>query len=1158
MDERRAHEGIPEKTPSSISMDGERRTVTILFADISGFTALSEKLDPESVRNIVNECFDRLVPIVRRYGGTVDKFIGDEIMALFGAPHAHENDPERAVRAALDMMEALRTFNVDRGTDLGIHMGINTGLVVAGGIGSTSRQEYSVMGDAVNLASRLADASERGQILAGPETHRLTCPLFDYEELNPINVKGKAEPVAVFLALKPKPNFSQPRGLASLGIHSPLVGRAVELAKAAACLDGVLSGEGGVLAIMGDAGIGKSRLVSELHDRATQTKAASSLLWLEGRPLSFDQTISYWSFQTVIWQWAGITEMDSEPRAWGKLERSVLALFGDATAELLPYVASLLKLDIDDRYADISRYLDAEALQRQIYMASRRFFEKLTQAHAVVLVFEDLHWQDESSLLLLEHLMPLAARLPLLFCVTSRTSCPATARRALQTARGQLSGRYAELNLMPLSPDASAQLMQNLMEIRGDSMSIRDRVLAKAQGNPFFLEETLRSLIHAGAVARDERSNLWVANARADSIAIPDTIKALITARVDMMQDELKRILRTASVIGNSFLYRVLEALENTDQQLDAHLGELLHKEFIREKQRAPELEYAFEHAAIQDATYESLLLEKKRQLHGQVAAAIERLFVDRIEEFFGLLAFHYARAESWDKAADFLSRAADQSGKLGADSEALALFEQTLNAYSRSEIAQKDIIRYAALERKMGEALRRQGKYTQAVEYQLRALGHLGKPFPTTEGALKRQIAREIIVQVLRRLFSKRQLMRGGFELAGPRAAIGEELLVYEESFFSFLQVSPLGGVLAALRAMNISERNGILEAAAASFAGFGWLLDLAARSDLAERYFQKASRLAHDVQDPGIRGLVQLFHGIHASLRCNWQQATEYLSLAKAEFRCAAFWDISGWATAEISLSHVDMNRGDFEKSLQRCEEVYRVGTESGDRQSTRDAMLYKGFVLWRMGRLDEAITTLRNVMEIAQKNHDYTTYVMSASDLGWCHLLKDEQTTAEAIFAECLKVSGEHNLMKSPQRTRSIFGMMLVHLHSAEECRRAGKSEAPDLRQAKKLRRSVRGAGHLWKAGLPEALRLVATYHWLKGRRGAARRLWKQSLSMAEKLGVRFALAETHLEIGSRLSDPAHIEKAASIFSEIGAEWGLSMARESLAACKEESKR
>jgi tetratricopeptide (TPR) repeat protein len=247
--------------------------------------------------------------------------------------------------------------------------------------------------------------------------------------------------------------------------------------------------------------------------------------------------------------------------------------------------------------------------------------------------------------------------------------------------------------------------------------------------------------------------------------------------------------------------------------------------------------------------------------------------------------------------------------------------------------------------------------------------------------------------------------------------------------------------------------------------------------------------------------------------------------------------------------------MNRGYFRQSFQRFDEVYRVGIESGDRQSARDGMLYKGFVLWRMGRVDEAITTLRTVMEIAQNNHDYATWVHSGNDLGWCYLLKDEQPKAQAIFAESLKISAEHNLMKSPLRTRSIFGMMLVHLRSAEECRRAGKSSANDLKTAKKLRRSVLEAGHVWRGGLPEALRLIGTYYWLKGRPRAAMRLWKQSISLAETLGVPFDIAETHLEIGRRLSDPTHLKQAESIFSEIGAEWGLSMARESLAACKGE---
>ena len=271
------------------SLLAERKLVTIMFADISGFTALAERLDPEAVRDLTNQCFDQLVPVVEKYGGTVDKFIGDEIMALFGAPLAHENDPERALRAALEMLSALQHFNQTQKTDLGIHFGINTGRVIAGGIGTSGKQEYSVMGDAVNLASRLEELSERGEILVGADTYRQTAPLFRFQPLEPVLVKGKAKAQSIYRLLGRKSTPGRVRGLETRGISSPLVGREAEFNAIQKRFSALSKGQGGVLTLTGEAGVGKSRLMAETHTLVDN----NPLQWLEGRSLSFSQSISY-------------------------------------------------------------------------------------------------------------------------------------------------------------------------------------------------------------------------------------------------------------------------------------------------------------------------------------------------------------------------------------------------------------------------------------------------------------------------------------------------------------------------------------------------------------------------------------------------------------------------------------------------------------------------------------------------------------------------------------------------------------------------------------------------------------------------------------------------------------------------------------------------
>src|SRR5205823_121139 len=267
--------------------EDERKLVTIVFADISGFTALSEKKDPEEVRELMNACFQSLVPIVQKYQGMIDKFIGDEIMALFGAPIAHEDDPERALRAALEMMEAIAAVNRQHGTGLGIHIGINSGPVIAGQIGSENRRDYSVMGDAVNLAARLEDASSRGEIFVGPSTYQQTAHAFDFEKIPPLSLKGKEQPVQVHRLIRAKTTAKSRRGIE--GWRTQLVGRDSELQRIEAALRELERGRGGICAVLGEAGVGKSRLVSEARAPATQ-----KFQWAEGRALSYTAGMSYW------------------------------------------------------------------------------------------------------------------------------------------------------------------------------------------------------------------------------------------------------------------------------------------------------------------------------------------------------------------------------------------------------------------------------------------------------------------------------------------------------------------------------------------------------------------------------------------------------------------------------------------------------------------------------------------------------------------------------------------------------------------------------------------------------------------------------------------------------------------------------------------------
>jgi class 3 adenylate cyclase len=396
-----------DASQTDLTSDEERKTVTVLFVDVSGFTALSEKLDPEEVRSLINTCFESLVPIVQKYEGTIDKFIGDEIMALFGAPIAHENDPERALRAALELMDAIAIFNRDHATELNLHIGINTGPVVAGKVGSQNRRDYSVMGDAVNLAARLEDASADGQIFVGPNTYRQTMRLFDFETLPPLKLKGKTEAIEIHRLIGLKAAPKPIRGIE--GLRSPLVGRDTEMEEIRSVLHAVRNGKGGICAIVGEAGLGKSRLVAE----ALQL-FATNIAWAEGRALSYAEGMSYWMARDLLHRLLAV-KADMPPATIEMaLRNSIERVLPENVAEVYPYLARLLEVSLQAAMEERIKFLTSEALQARILQAFQDYVRARAGREPLILFWEDLHWCDPSSLRVLEMLLPITREVPLL------------------------------------------------------------------------------------------------------------------------------------------------------------------------------------------------------------------------------------------------------------------------------------------------------------------------------------------------------------------------------------------------------------------------------------------------------------------------------------------------------------------------------------------------------------------------------------------------------------------------------------------------------------------------------------------------------------------------------------------------------------------------
>jgi ABC-type oligopeptide transport system substrate-binding subunit len=567
-----------------------------------------------------------------------------------------------------------------------MRIGLNSGTVVVGNVGSDLHMEYLAIGDAVNLAARLQSAAQPGKVLISESTARLVGAAVALLPLGEITIKGKSEPVKVFEVGESRGAAESRRGFAEL--RSPLVGRGAELAALQAALRQLNAGLGGIVVITGEPGIGKSRLIEEACRGPGQLpgvpgSACPGLHWLEGRALSYGQKLSFWTIRQLLQAELGLSDGDPELKMRLALRKRVDALFGEGAEAVLPYLAGLLGVQREGESAERLRILDGETLKYQTLQSITRYFARLAESQPTVLVFDDLHWADPSSLEALENLLPLTDRLPLLLLLISRLEREHPSWQLKLKASSQYAHRFTEIALQPLDPTEQNRLVDNLLTVADLPEPVRARILERAEGNPLFLEEIVRDLIEREALVQD--GERWRASGDIHDFAIPETLRGVLLARIDRLHADVRRTLQLASVIGKSFLYRLLEAIGEAEAQLEGHLAQLQRADLVREKARLPELEYTFKHTLAQEAAYHSLLLEQRRLFHRLVGETLEKLFTDRQEEYLGLLAYHFDSAGVDDKAIAYLIQAGDKARLTDEHMEAVGYYQRAVELLAQS-----------------------------------------------------------------------------------------------------------------------------------------------------------------------------------------------------------------------------------------------------------------------------------------------------------------------------------------------------------------------------------------------------------------------------------------------------------------------------------------
>lgn len=936
-------------TASSGPLSSERKNVTVLFADISGFTAMSEKLDPEEVTALMNGCMALLAKEVIRYEGYVDKFIGDCIMALFGAPVAHENDPELAVRAALGMVRVMEEYNrtlpIRLERPLSLHIGINTGIVIAGGMGSDEKMQYTVMGDTVNLASRLESLATGGETLISGYTYNLVRHIFECQQREPVKVKGKQDPVSVYLVSGERKEGSRER---RRDANVPLVGREREIAAISACYHRFRDGEGQVLFLISDPGIGKSRVEEESRSLFQEEEIQTYRVICR----SFARSTSYYPY-TELFRSLLSVDLGDLPEAVGRkvaeglpalLRLDAAALPGEAR-EAMVFIATLLGGDLGDSYGPSLAGMPAQEIKAATFRSVSWFMERFAAQRPLVLVLEDMHHADPTSVELTAHLFKLAARARLMMLLLLRPGKDYPAGKLQTVAQKQLGRQSTEIFFSLLSSDECDQLARVLLDSNQVPEEVLRLIRERSEGNPLFIEEIIRTLVDEKVVARDEDGVVQVVRDLTRA-GIPTGIYGIISARIDHLPPNLKELLGVAAVIGPVFSLRLLRVLAPANN-LEDTLEQLSVQELIFESQTFPEIEYSFHSALIQEIVYATLLLQKRRALHGRVAEALETLHAGALEEHAALLAHHFAQAGRVDRAFPYLASSGLRAKQAFANEEALHHFTQALELARQLPNPEPSM---AALYHHLAEVQELLGQLPEAIESYRAAL----------EGCASGEERAEC-----HRLIGRIQEKRG----------LKEESLAAYEAGFAALEGQPAPLVRGRLL-MNQSwvlNRHRLFDEALA-------------KGREALHLFEEQNSLEDQAQALNNLAVYHEHSGdLDQALRENQRSLEIFASLG----------DKRQLANVHLSLGYVLNRRGENDEALSHFARSCELMERLGNRYGAGAALLAKGRVYMDLNRLDDAEQALLQALRFHREVEVGKKVVANQLALAKvCHLKQDWQ--------------------------------------------------------------------------------------------------------------------------------------------------------------------
>ncbi|HZD55555.1 MAG TPA: tetratricopeptide repeat protein [Anaerolineales bacterium] len=1096
---------------AGLEAQGQRRNVTVLFADLSDYTGLAERMDSEDLYLLVKQFVESLVEVVYKYEGMVDKIIGDGLMALFGAPMAHENNAERAVRTALEMQSHIAILSEKQigrlNEQLKLHIGLHSGMVIVGGVGSDMLMDYTAIGDTVNLARRLEEAAPAGTILVSDKVYRRTRAIFEYRKLPALSLKGVSKPVTGYRLVGQKSRPGSVRGLE--GLRAPLIGRDAELdflKQAFYDLNNLQQGK--FVLVTGDAGIGKSRLTSELKRQVNHMP----FKMLEGQSLTYRRSVPYWIFQDLMRHYLGVTPETSSLKIHEKLVGKAYDILGSQAADHLPYLEHMLSLEYADKTAaERLAYLDASQLRQQIFIAVRELLANETQQHPLVLILEDLHWADDASLDLLAYLVDSVRQLPLLIYAISRPFQDGKMGEIVDHAKTFLGDQFAHIQLGALSPEQSERLFFQLLSIPELPEELSQRVLQRASGVPFYLEEILRMLIDAQIIQREQQHWRLAPGADVSAMGVPDTLRDLILARFDRLEPYYRSVLQAASVIGKEFGLPLLRELvpSSDDFQLRQVLSRLTEREFVFPRDSFPESEYAFRHVLTSDAVYSTLLRQDRGELHGRAGEAIERLYADQIDTQVEVLAAHFLRSSRLDRALHYLILSAERAARDYANEQARHHYREALNLLPevshsadqslRVHVGLGDVLLF------VGDYLAAREQYQQAVDV-AGATGSLRDPHDGS--LLQRKIA-------------------GTFERQGDY----EKALLHLASANDLLESEPeLKPVEAAQIANDI-----------------GWIHFLRGNFDEAQKFLTEALTLVEATSQYDVIASVHNRLGAVAYHQREYEKASAYVrrSLALRE----TIGDTAGVARLYNNLGLLGLMRGDLRDAEMNFLQGIELLEKIEDAEGIALAYTNLGLVQFDRGMLELAESNFRkSVLAAGQIGHRFYRG-RALMYMGRLRTAQGQYGRADQLLIESISIL--EDLGAQDDLIDAAYYMGENYFAQGDLI-----NATQWLDQAREIMKNEGESGLSLFVQRGRLLRLEGSMAGVRGDWRNAKRLLLESASIFHASYERLESAKTALELGflartqkKFLEARQYFQEARLIFKQLGAEISLQRAEQAL---------